>query len=193
MKRLTQIADFGLEEWEQTFFKVKSDPNGAYNIVDIAMCYYEPEFNTILRDISLRLAAYEDTGLDPEDIITGKEMAEIACAMNLLKEYQEIGTPDRLRELAQADKEGRCVVLPCKLGDTTFVVANNAIKEMEVKYIQSATDGSICMQAECKDETECCYCNGPCGVRFTPENMQQRNVHLTREEAETALRREQDG
>lgn len=29
---------------------------------------------------------------------------------------------DRLRELAQADKEGRCVVLPCKVGDAIFVV-----------------------------------------------------------------------
>lgn len=78
---------------------------------------------------------------------------------------------------------------------------------MEVKYIQSAPDGSICMQAECKDETEgchcngpyCkdeteyCYCNGPCGIRFTAENMKQRNIHFTREEAEAALRSEQDG
>lgn len=31
-------------------------------------------------------------------------------------------TPDRLRELAQADREGRVVVLPCKVGDTAFVL-----------------------------------------------------------------------
>ena len=27
---------------------------------------------------------------------------------------------DRLRELKQADDEGRCVVLPCKVGDTVY-------------------------------------------------------------------------
>lgn len=28
--------------------------------------------------------------------------------------------PSRLRELAEADKDGRCVVLPCKVGDTVY-------------------------------------------------------------------------
>lgn len=28
--------------------------------------------------------------------------------------------PNRLRELAEADKDGRCVVLPCKVGDTVW-------------------------------------------------------------------------
>ena len=30
---------------------------------------------------------------------------------------------DRLRALVQADKEGRCVVLPCKIGDTVYHIA----------------------------------------------------------------------
>lgn len=81
------------------------------------------------------------------------------------------------------------MVLPCKVGDTIFVVEKNEIKEMEVEHIKSAPDGSICMQAYCKYETEYCYCNGPCGIRFTAENMKQRNIHFTREEAEAALRR----
>lgn len=29
-------------------------------------------------------------------------------------------TLDRLRELAEADKDGLCVVLPCKVGDTVY-------------------------------------------------------------------------
>lgn len=28
---------------------------------------------------------------------------------------------NRLKELAEADKEGRCLVLPCKVGDTVYV------------------------------------------------------------------------
>lgn len=30
--------------------------------------------------------------------------------------------PNRLRELAEADKDGRVVVLPCKVGDTVWIV-----------------------------------------------------------------------
>jgi len=31
-------------------------------------------------------------------------------------------TLDRLRELAEADKDGRCAVLPCKVGDTVYCI-----------------------------------------------------------------------
>ena len=67
-----------------------------------------------------RLAAYEDTGLYPESVealklsMMGKEISEIT-------EFD--GLPiDRLRELAEADKDGRVVVLPCKVGDTVWIV-----------------------------------------------------------------------
>lgn len=64
--------------------------------------------------IMMRLASYEDAGLTPESVealklsIMGKAIPEI-------KEFN--GMPiDRLRELAEADKEGRVAVLPCKVG-----------------------------------------------------------------------------
>lgn len=50
----------------------------------------------------VRLAAYEDTGLAPEQILGGKELAEIACAMNLLKRYQTLGTVEELTALVKA-------------------------------------------------------------------------------------------
>ena len=53
-----------------------------------------------------RLAAYEDTGLEPEDI---KRAFNEAAVLKLAGQALGI-TPDRLRELAQADREGRCVV-----------------------------------------------------------------------------------
>lgn len=60
----------------------------------------------------LRLAAYEDTGLTPEEIkapFTEDTMINLAA--------QALGVePSRLRELAEADKDRRVVVLPCKLG-----------------------------------------------------------------------------
>ena len=60
-----------------------------------------------------RLAAYEDTGLTPEEIkapFTENTMINLAA--------QALGVePSRLRELAEADKDGRLVVLPCKVGE----------------------------------------------------------------------------
>ena len=63
-----------------------------------------------------RLVAYEDTGLKPEEIkapFTEDAMINLAA--------QSLGVePSRLRELAEADKDGRVVVLPCKVGDTVW-------------------------------------------------------------------------
>ena len=65
-----------------------------------------------------RLAAYEDTGLTPEEIkapFTEDTMINLAA--------QALGVePDRLRKLAEADKDGRVVVLPCKVGDTVYMI-----------------------------------------------------------------------
>ena len=68
-----------------------------------------------------RLAAYEDTGLTPEKIkapFTENTMINLAA--------QALGVEhSRLRELAEADKDGRVVVLPCKVGDTVYT--NNRV------------------------------------------------------------------
>lgn len=67
-----------------------------------------------------RLAAYEETGLEPEEIdrildAYGRGMTLRTENAQRLEIVKDIKTT-RLRELAQADKEGRCVVLPCKVG-----------------------------------------------------------------------------
>lgn len=33
---------------------------------------------------------------------------------------------DRLRELVQADKDGRCLILPCKIGATVYVITTQS-------------------------------------------------------------------
>ena len=65
-----------------------------------------------------KLAAYEDTGLEPDDITRPFDETTI---LQLAGSVLGV-SPDRLRELAQADREGRCVVLPCKVGDTVYRV-----------------------------------------------------------------------
>lgn len=59
----------------------------------------------------IRLAAYEDVGLSPGEVAS--LLAEWDAMMRV---RNSIGSYDRLRELAEADKEGRVAVLPCKVG-----------------------------------------------------------------------------
>ena len=65
----------------------------------------------------LRLAAYEDTGLTPEEV-----SALIKDWSDLCTTIGECGGIDRLRELAEADKAGRVVVLPCQVGTATYYI-----------------------------------------------------------------------
>lgn len=74
-----------------------------------------------------RLADYEDTGLTPgevksmqEEHFSGLEMAKLHSALMELKKYQE------------ADKDGRLVVLPCKVGDKLYRVFYGEIFEHRV-------------------------------------------------------------
>lgn len=89
MKRLTHEADFGFSEWEQTLFEVKSDPGGAYNIIDIAKHSDDPEFRGILIKIALRLKHLEDTFSTFENI--PKEiLKELLNSLELLASMVDI-------------------------------------------------------------------------------------------------------
>ena len=68
----------------------------------------------------LRLAAYEDTGLTLEEVLPKDKADEIALKLMRLADLESLCSYTRLRELAEADKEGRLVVLPCKVGDTVY-------------------------------------------------------------------------
>ena len=59
------------------------------------------------------LRAYEDTGLEPEQCKNAKVIIESAFSDDTAK-------AERIRELLKADKDGRLVVLPCKVGDTVY-------------------------------------------------------------------------
>ena len=80
----------------------------------------------------------------------------------------------RLRELAEADKDGRVVVLPCKVGDTVYFALLGRIIEKQVFSIVSFSNSTRI------------YCGGT-SEYFRPEDI-GKTVFLTREEAEKALR-----
>lgn len=84
----------------------------------VQLCWYS-EMEEGFRGPAIdRLAAYEDTGLTPD---------ELAHAVELLK----------------AEKEGRCVVLPCKVGDYVWIIYEGEIYETRVQ--------GISMSASCQD------------------------------------------
>ena len=108
----------------------------------------------------------------------GKKGAQYA--LELLE--QEYGvSAARLRELAEADREGRCVVLPCKKGDTVWRIVHDAAPHIT------------------KDRcTDIKYENRDIWVHLIGDRVMNgwnfgKLLFLTREDAEAALRREQDG
>ena len=136
----------------------------------------------------LRLAAYEDTGLTPAEV------------SELIKDWSDLCTTigecdgiDSLRELAEADKDGRLVVLPCKVGEKLWVIGrDNVPREMEFEAPNIRT--------VCTDEDNLCMstCNrkpdGYCAYRLRNDGTSiGKTVFLTREEAEKALEAMKDG
>lgn len=75
-----------------------------------------------------RLAAYEDTGLTPEEIkapFTEDTMINLAA--------QALGVePSRLRELAEADRNHQIVIRPCKIGDTVWAADTEPVIPLHV-------------------------------------------------------------
>lgn len=78
-----------------------------------------------------RLAAYEDTGLTPKEVTALGELFDYA-----LKESktltEQLTLLKHIRKLAEADKDGRCVVRPCKVGDKLYRVFAGEIFEHRV-------------------------------------------------------------
>ena len=108
-----------------------------------------------------RLGHYEDTGLEPEDLKKAfNETAILKLAAQALST-----TPDHLRDLIQAEKDERLVVLPCKVGDTVYQIDAERVYESEVKWIIF----------DCDD------------IAFD-ERAIGGSIFLTREEAEAALK-----
>lgn len=115
-----------------------------------------------------RLARYEDARLSPAEVHS--MYGEWNAMMSVLN---SIGSYDRLRELAEADRDGRVVVLPCKVGDTVYFALLGRIIEKQVFSIVSFSNSTRI------------YCDGT-SEYFRPEDI-GKTFFLTREEAERAL------
>ena len=157
-----------------------------------------------------RLAAYEDTELTPGE---AKRMSNILmdvgidynCSWEYVKNWL---LDDRLRELAEADKDGRLVVLPCKVGDTVWATSSKIIKcEIDEMYLCDSggieflvsfnCDGADCKRCPFNNWTQdCsgeCYCDCEYGNGSFKDSDIGKTVFLTCEEAEKACGAKMDG
>lgn len=91
------------------------------NFCEIAQCRDLPCQNggsCSPRKVWERLKEYEDSGLEPDEI---KYIKLMAMRQADAENSEFAGVPiERLKELALADKAGRVMVLPCKVGDTVY-------------------------------------------------------------------------
>ena len=128
----------------------------------------------------LRLAAYEDTGLTPERCAEFAR-ADVEGRYIVMRDAEQEGVA-RLRELAEADKDGRVVVPPCKVGDVVYgFYGEKTILPMVAKWIETNTDG-WCIAVQ--------YV--PMAPRFYQFSDFGKTVFLTRKEAEAALEAKRD-
>lgn len=122
-----------------------------------------------------RLMQYEDTGLTPEEVSTlVKDWSDLRTIIG------ECGGLDRVRALAEADKAGRLVVLPCQSGEHVFTLLDDQkhVRECEVKY--AVLDGWL----------KVFYIEpigAPGNSYSAPFGAFGQTVFLTRKEAEKAL------
>lgn len=90
-----------------------------------------------------RLAAYEDSRCAPEEVLPKDKAEEITLKLMRLADLESLCSYTRLRELAEADKDGRLVVLPFTSGRTLLCKENidslRLMKDVElaIRYCSS--------------------------------------------------------
>ena len=163
MKRLTGRTDIGDPLLDEIAFINPDDAEGLYNLREIA----QHGSDELLYEIANRLAEYEDTGLEPEKIVLLKNIVDDAFSDK--PEFTE-----HIRELLRAEKDGRLVVLPCKVGDTIYRCGDpiKKIYEWQIAYVEVYEDETVFV-----DDSDNTFVEADIG----------KTVFLTREEAEKAL------
>jgi len=142
--------------------KYRHEDNGNCTAVGGFCTAVPAAYCQLLRD-------FLDTGLMPDEI---RNMSgEWCAAMSVLN---GMGSYDRLRELAKADKDGRVIVLPAKKGDTLYAVTRFGVEKRVVKEIAAPFFYNT-------------YESSDRAALSTAIRNFGKTVFLTREEAERAL------
>ena len=159
MERFTRRVYMCLEEFDEIAFLSPHDPDGFYNLRDIVDALTDEE----LLPIAEKFAAYEDTGLTPGEIksLQGEWHANLAA----LDVYRK------------AEADGRLIILPCKVGDTVYLIPTHngrtycGVAEDKIQMV-GLTSRGVHIKACLKQDKM---------------YMLNKRAFLTREEAEKAL------
>lgn len=133
---------------------------------------YSSEYIPLI-DAANSLAAYEDTGLEPEEIADFMKRWEQTVEIGgMLKKY----CIDHIRDLLHAEQDGRLVVLPCKVGGAVYWLHNGVITDCRLHSVRKNSTG-LFIYLKSK------VVHGA----FQVDTCLGKTVFLTREEAEAAL------
>ena len=108
------------------------------NFCDIAQCRdsaFRQDGTCTQRLVWERLKAYEDAGLSPQACAEAREIEETLSGYDY--------SISRMVELMKADKDGRVLILPCKVGDMAYWVHNGVITGCHVYRIQVNRKGTF--------------------------------------------------
>ena len=172
MERLTKRLPSGAADYNYPKSCYFGDGSGADRIAQSAFRQRCVE----------QLAEYEDAWLEPEEVLPKDKADEIALKLMRLADLESLCSYTRLRELAEADKDGRVVVLPCKVGDRLYeVTGRKTISVYKVKAIRVELFGLFIEW----DIVEGFVWQSLAGINAGEIG---KTVFLTREEAEKALK-----
>ena len=133
-----------------------------------------------------RLKAYEDTERTPEEVTALGKLFDYALEESKTL-TEQLALLNRIRDLAEADRAGLLVVLPCKVGDTLYeVTGRKTISEYRVKAIRVEL---FCVFIEWEIEKGFVWQS----LSGITQNEIGKTVFLTREEAKAALEAMKDG
>lgn len=187
MERLTR-PDVDVTEYADKFLNTRlkgkeidwkrTNDAGIDLLINAITCdeFSKDVFRQMARDLYGRLKQFEDAVQTPENFY--KMYGEFCLLESALKNY---GSHDRMKELSEADKDGRVALLPCKVGDTVYFV--NAKQILEFAVVGYAVDetGISWVHSEHVDKI------GNTNERtFSPDGF-GKNTFFTHEEAKQAL------
>ena len=141
------------------------------NFCDIAQCRELPckyDGNCTQKEVWERLKAYEDAGLSPQACAEALEIEETLSGCDY--------SISRMVDLMKSDKDGRVLILPCKVGDMAYWVHNGVITGCHVYRIQVNRKGTFVF-------LKSTISHGG----FRTDACLGKTVFLTRAEAEKAL------
>lgn len=151
------------------------------NFCDISKCGYRVcpyDGNCSQKQVWERLKQFEDVFETPEKAAWAKQTIEMAFS-------DDPSEVERLRKLAEANKDDRVVILPCKVGDTIYVIAqvlrdhgvHSEISPIQITGIGGNALNKVWLVSMVNRHE----------IRISPSEF-GKTVFLTREEAEKALR-----